>query len=85
MKVHVCVDGIREKSFGFSHDAGKSNHHMAGNLGVSQADTQALARCHKSKDWYFNLIRQWRSLSSTRPPHHRPVHRLCHQAALRRG
>ena len=44
MKVHVYVDGVWEKSFGFSHDARKSNHHIAGNLGISQADTQALAR-----------------------------------------
>ena len=43
-----------------SHDARKSNHHIAANLGISQADTQALARCHKSKDWYFGLIRKRR-------------------------
>lgn len=60
MKVHVYVDGVWEKSFGFSHDARKSNHHIAGNLGISQADTQALARCHKPKEWYFSLVRKWR-------------------------
>ena len=60
MKVHVYVDGIWEKTFGFSHDAKKTNPHIAKHLGISRTDAQELARCHKSKDWYFDLLRQKR-------------------------
>ena len=57
MKVHVYVDGKRVKTFGFSHDAKKPNPHIAGSLGISLRDTQALARCQKSEEWYFEHFR----------------------------
>ena len=61
MKVHVYVDGIWEKTFGFSHDKKKANHHIAGSLGISQIETQELARCRRSRDWYFDVVRQQRN------------------------
>ena len=61
MKVMVYVDGIWEKTFGFSHDANKPNPHISRNLGISPSETQALARCHKSKDWFFDLVRAERA------------------------
>ena len=61
MKVFVYVDGILEKTFGFSHDARKPNPHIANSLGISRTDVQALARCQRSKEWYFNLLREQRN------------------------
>ena len=61
IKVHVYVDGIWEKSFGYSHDSHKPNSHIADNLGISRNEAQQLARCHKSRDWYFDLLRERRA------------------------
>ena len=60
IRAKVYVDGIWEKTFGFSHDRHKSNPHIANDLGISRKETQELARCQKSKDWYFDLLRQER-------------------------
>ena len=59
-KVEVFVDGKLEKIFGFSHDAKKPNPHIAQNLGISRKETQRLARCHLSREWYFGLLRRRR-------------------------
>ena len=61
MKVRVFVDGIWERTFGFSHDAKKPNPHIADNLGISREEARELARCQKSKEWYFNLLREQRN------------------------
>ena len=61
MKVRVYVDGIWEKTFGFSHDANKPNPHIAGSLGISRTQTRELARCQLSRDWYFDLVRERRN------------------------
>ena len=60
IRAKVYVDGIWEKTFGFSHDKSKSNPHIAKNLGISWTEAQELARCQKSKDWYFDRLRQQR-------------------------
>ena len=67
VRAKVYVDGIWEKTFGFSHDRSKPNPHIANNLGISQKNTQELARCQKSKDWYFDLLRQQRPQHAADP------------------
>ena len=49
MKVPVYVDGIRWTTFGYSHDTRKPNPHIARDLGITQNEAQALARCHRRR------------------------------------
>ena len=58
MKVKVYVDGLLETVFGFSHDAKKPNPHIARSLRIPLSDTQALARCDKTAEWYFDKVRK---------------------------
>ena len=67
MKVFVRVDGFLEKIFGFSHDRKKPNAHIADSLGITRKEAQELARCQKSKDWYFDLLRQQREQHEADP------------------
>ena len=67
MKAFVHVDGILEKIFGFSHDKRKFNPHIADNLGISRKEAQELAQCKKSKDWYFDFLRQKRQQHAADP------------------
>ena len=57
MKVPVYVNGIRWTTFGYSHDTRKPNPHIARDLGITQNEAQALARCHRTKEWYFEIVR----------------------------
>ncbi len=60
MKVKIYVDGILETHFGYSHSLKEGNHHIPRQLRISASDTRDLARCDKTREWYFDQVRERR-------------------------
>ena len=56
IKVAIELDGKIVKRFGIRHSKKVQNAHIPGDLGLSLSDTQSLARCRLSKEWYYDRL-----------------------------
>ena len=57
-KVTIMLDGKIVRRFGVRHSRKVLNPHIPGDLGLSLSDTQSLARCRLSREWYYERLQQ---------------------------